>query len=115
MLSNLTPSTRYKLECLSVVRCINYISYIFDAGEHAVYLHTNVSTRVNDILRNIPESSQALAASVGPIQFIGGPPGKRDYCQGSLLTILEDLILLSVYGCQPQRLKKLEEALALVT
>lgn len=35
----------------------------------------------------------ALAVNFGPIEFWGGPPNKRDYHRGSLLTLLCDSIL----------------------
>ncbi len=34
-----------------------------------------------------------LAIEVGPIEFVGGPPPTRGYCNGTLLTYLCDAIL----------------------
>jgi hypothetical protein len=112
MLSKLSSDTRYKLSCITASRCVNYISYIFDAGGHLVFMPDEVNTCVNEMLVGVPDAEKVPASSIGPIQFIGGPPGKRDYTQGSLLTLLQDLILLSMCGNQTRRIERLEEAMA---
>ncbi len=46
-------------------------------------------------LKNASCMGKIAAYSVGPIEFYGGPPGKRQYYVGSLLTMLYDAILYS--------------------
>ena len=112
MLSKLSANTRYNLSCLTAGRCVNYISYIFDAGGNVIFLPEESSVCVKNMLLVMQGVEKLPAASVGPIQFIGGPPGNRQYTRGSLLTLLQDLILLSMCGNQTNRIERLEEALA---
>jgi len=115
MLSKLSKHTRYKLSCISAVRCVNYISYIFDAGGNVVFMPNEVNTCIDEMLMGVNGADKIPASSLGPIQFIGGPPGNRNFTTGSLLTVLEDLILLSMCGNQTHRIERLEEAMSSIT
>ncbi len=75
-------------------------------------MQNEVNTCIDEMLLGIKGAGTMPASTIGPIQFVGGPPGNRNYTQGSLLTVLEDLILLALCGNQTRRIERLEEALA---
>lgn len=110
MLSRLSADTRYKLSCLNATRCINYINYIFNSGEVIIFLPTEETTNLVDLLSVAPQYANVPASHVGPLHFVAGPPNQRELKQGSLLTLLQDLILLSICGSKNKLIQQLEEA-----
>ncbi len=81
-----------KLRGLSAMRCVNYLNYSFDAGFEEVELN-GVKTTPAAMVADLPGLQCVPACEVAPLSFWGGPPGKRGWYDGSLLTLLVDRIM----------------------
>ncbi len=84
-------------------RCVNYLSYIFEKG--------NINVKVGPIKTTPVEFMQQLthvcalpSTSVGPVTFVGGPPGRAKVHTGTFGTILKDCILRAVYTNNTKKL-----------
>jgi len=87
------PDLAYEsLQHFTVPRVVNYLTYIFDAGEDEILIQgarprqdriTTPSNLVDEILTGV------LACRI-PVMFWGGPPGEEDWYTGSLLIMLID-------------------------
>jgi hypothetical protein len=83
-----------KLKGLTAARTVNYLNYSFGASEDELEMN-GVSTTPTKILKDLPALQAVPASTVAPLSFWGGPPGKKDWYEGSLLTFLVDRILNS--------------------
>jgi len=86
------------LQHLTVPRVVNYLAYIFGAGEDEILVPgespwqkrvTTPISLVSDILTGV------LACRI-PVTFWGGPPDEEDWYGGSLLTLLIDRLFYNV-------------------
>jgi hypothetical protein len=88
----LYTALREKLSKLSAARAVNYLNYSFDAGFEEIEINGVKSTPVA-LMSDLPGLQTVLACEVAPLSFWGGPPGKRTWYDGSLLTLLADHIM----------------------
>ena len=88
----LYTALREKLSKLTAARAVNYLNYSFDAGFEEIEINGIKSTPVA-LMSDLPGLQTVLACEVAPLSFWGGPPGKRTWYDGSLLTVLADHIM----------------------
>lgn len=88
----LCDTLRDKLHGLSAMRAVNYLNYSFDAGCEEIEIN-GVKSSPTILMDTLPALQTALACEVAPLSFWGGPPGKRTWYEGSLLTLLVDHIM----------------------
>lgn len=81
------------LEHLTVARAVRYLTYIFDCGEHEIYVGSRQTTPYE--LGTDLYTSGCLADRV-IIWFWGGPPDYEDWFEGTLLTMLIDKLFFCV-------------------
>lgn len=81
-----------KLKGLSAIRAVNYLNYSFDAGFEEIEMN-EVKTSPTAMMGDLPGLQTVPACEVAPISFWGGPPNKRTWYAGSLLTLLVDRIM----------------------
>jgi hypothetical protein len=81
------------LSDMSAAEVIDVLCHEFSAGRSTITFHnTGNRAEIRSFISAIYLTS-VKASDVGPIEFWGGPPKKRDYYTGSLLTYLCDFIL----------------------
>jgi len=86
---------KQKFRNLTAIRAVNYLKYSFNAGLEEIEMNGVASTPIM-LLSDLPGLQTVPACEVAPLSFWGGPPGKREWYDGSLLTMLMDAILCSM-------------------
>jgi hypothetical protein len=81
-----------KLKGLSAMRAVNYLNYSFDAGFEEIEMN-GVKSSPTVLMGDLPGLQTVPAYEVAPLSFWGGPPTKRGWYDGSLLTMLVDHIM----------------------
>ncbi len=88
----LCDTLRDKLRGLSAMRAVNYLNYSFDAGFEEIEMN-GVKSSPTALMGDLPGLQTVLACEVAPLSFWGGPPGRRTWYEGSMLTMLVDHIM----------------------
>jgi hypothetical protein len=83
-----------RLSDMSGPRAANHLCYTFKRGSYPIIL-AGVSTTVAKLVDDFDGFEYINAKDIGPIRFYGGPPQKRKWYSGSLLSILVDAVLES--------------------
>jgi hypothetical protein len=83
-----------KLGGMSASRAVNYLNYSFDNGLEEILMNGTRTTPIA-LMGELPGLHSVPASEVAPIAFWGGPPGKRGWFDGSLLTLLIDRIMIA--------------------
>jgi hypothetical protein len=79
------------LEHLTVARAVYYLTYIFDCGEHEIYVNGQSQTPIDAARNHVGWMSNRVG-----IWFWGGPPDNEDWFEGTILTMLMDKLFYSV-------------------
>jgi len=84
-----------KLRGMQAHQATHYLKYTFDAQLEEVEMN-GIWVKPQNLLKELPTLNCTLASEIAPLTFWGGPPGKKQWYQGSLLTMLIDHILCAV-------------------
>ena len=99
---------RPQLEHLTVARVTNHLHHIFNSGSFSIYYANKPTTPIE--LATTPPLAGVLAARI-VIWFYGGPPGYKEWFEGTLLTLLIDHLFCSVALHQDTLTQKFLKAL----
>ena len=87
---------RQSLDHLTVARTVRYLTHVFKMGDCDIIIAGDHASPIQ--IATDPLFAGCLASRVR-IQFWGGPPGDRGFYNGSVLTMLIDILFQCVtYG-----------------
>ena len=90
-------------------RCITYLVYVFNKGDFPIKIG-EIRTTPLGFQAELKHTSMMAASNIGPITFLGGPPGRIASYQGTFVTMLQDNILRAVYTNNTKRLVLLRDS-----
>lgn len=85
------------VDLMNCGRCVTYLSYIFGKGDTFVRIG-DIKTTPRQFMYELSAACTLPGTSVGPVTFIGGPPGQAKEHTGTFGTLLKDCILRAVYN-----------------
>ena len=80
------------LRGISVVRAVNYLTYIFDCPLDEVKMEDELTTPQQIAYGSHP----SMRARCIPIYFWGGPPGDEEWFKGNLVAMLIDRLFFNI-------------------
>ncbi len=84
-------------------RCVNYLSYVFGKGGINIKVGS-IETTPSGFVQQLSHVWSLPSMAVGPITFVGGPPGHIAIHTGTFGTMLKDCILRAVHTNNTQKL-----------
>jgi hypothetical protein len=90
---NIDNKLLQELEGLSAKEAAEIIMNEFGAGEDVFYFALTGKPSCANLIYKNKDAHRVLAEEVSPIRFLGGPPNKKQWYRGTLLTWVCDLVL----------------------